>query len=252
MKLATVILAAGKGKRMLNPEKSKVIFELDGKPMIEYVMELALSLSSDKIVLIVGHQKQSVIDFISAKFSEYMDRIHFAHQDEQLGTGHAVMQTAELIKDFDGEVLILSGDVPLLRHDTVNKFIHYHRQGNFDAVLLSAVFSDPFGYGRIIRDSEGNFIDIIEEKDAPEELKNIKEINSGIYIIKNKYLFEGLESLNKDNSQGEYYLTDVFNYFKKENLKIGADPVDDNYEITGINTVDQLNEMEQIIIKRKL
>jgi len=249
MKLATVILAAGKGKRMLNPEKSKVMSELVGKPMIEYVIELALSLNSHKIVLIVGHQKQAVIDFISSRFSEHKDRISFAHQDEQLGTGHAVMQTFPYIKDFDGEVIILSGDVPLLRHSTVNKFIEYHRNGNFDATLLSAVFGEPFGYGRIIRNSAGSFIDIVEEKDASEEQKKINEINSGIYIIKNKYLFEGLDSLDKNNSQGEYYLTDVFNHFKKENLKIGADPVDDNYEITGINTIDQLNEMEQIILK---
>ena len=151
MKLATIILAAGKGKRMLNPEKSKVMFELDGKPMIEYVTELALSLNSQKIVLIVGHQKQTVIDFISSRFSGYKDRISFAHQDVQLGTGHAVMQTYSEIKDFEGEVVILSGDVPLLRHNTVNKFIKYHRDGNFDASLLSAVFSEPFGYGRIIR-----------------------------------------------------------------------------------------------------
>jgi UDP-N-acetylglucosamine diphosphorylase/glucosamine-1-phosphate N-acetyltransferase len=245
--LAAVILAAGKGKRMKNPERAKVMFEINGKPMIDYVVSLALSVHSDRIVLIVGHQKQSVIDLIRNDFQEYNERITFAHQDEQLGTGHAVMQTESILKDFIGDVLILSGDVPLLSKNTVDKFIEFHKSGNFDASLISAFFDDPSGYGRIIRDNDGNFIDIIEHKDSDGEQRKIKEINSGIYLINGKYLFDALKTINADNAQQEYYLTDVFYYFKNKGFKIGAMPVENNPEITGVNSVEQLSQLEKLM-----
>ena len=248
MKLATIILAAGKGKRMKNPDKSKVMFELNGKPLIQHVVDLALKIHSDKIVLIVGHQKQSVINFIGEKYPDDISRIKFAHQDEQLGTGHAVMQTYEELKDFKGDVLILSGDVPMLKFETIKKFLSFHYDNNFQASLLSAIFDDPFGYGRIIRDSDNNFVDIREEKDSSEKEKKIKEINSGIYIIDSELLFEAIKTLKTDNSQGEYYLTDVFKYFRDKGIKIGAIPVDNNIEICGINTIDQLKELENMKI----
>ena len=251
MKLATVILAAGKGKRMKNPDKSKVMFELAGIPLIEYVVNLALKIESEKVVLIVGHQKQSVIDFINLKYESEISKISFAHQDQQLGTGHAIMQTYEILKNFEGDVLILSGDVPLLRYETVENFLTFHKDNNFKASLLSAIFSDPFGYGRIIRDDNGNFIDIIEDKDADDEIKKIKEINSGIYIIDSKLLFESIKTLDTNNSQGEYYLTDIFRYFKENKVPIGAIPVKNNIEIAGINTVEQLEEMSGLINNKK-
>ncbi len=245
MKLATVILAAGKGKRMKNPEKSKVMFDLNGKPLIQYVIELALKIHSDKIVLIVGHRKKSVTDFVNDIFSDDISRIKFAHQDQQLGTGHAVMQTYDELKDFEGNVLILSGDVPLLKFGTIEKFLSFHNDNKFKASLLSAIFEQPFGYGRIIRDANLNFVDIREEKDSSEDEKKIKEINSGIYIIDNKLLFDAIKTLKTDNAQGEYYLTDVFKYFKDKGIKIGAIPVENNIEICGINTIDQLKELEK-------
>jgi UDP-N-acetylglucosamine diphosphorylase/glucosamine-1-phosphate N-acetyltransferase len=246
VKLATVILAAGKGKRMKDPNKSKVMFKLNGKPLIQYVVELALKIHSDKIVLIVGHQKQSVIDFINGKFLNEISKIKFVSQDEQLGTGHAVMQTYNELKDFKGDVLILSGDVPLLKFDTIEKFIAFHYNSKFKASLLSAIFDDPFGYGRIIRNSEKIFVNIREEKDSSEEEKKIKEINSGIYIVDNELLFEAIKTLKTDNAQGEYYITDIFKYFKEKNIEIGAAPVENNIEICGINTIDQLKELENI------
>lgn len=246
-KLATVILAAGKGKRMRNPDKSKVMFPLKGKPMIQHVVELALKIHSEKIILIVGHQKHTVMDFITETFKADMDKISFASQDEQLGTGHAVMQTKSDLENFDGDTLILSGDVPLLRYETVENFLNFHNANNFSASLLSANFENPHGYGRIVRDGNNNFIDIVEEKDADEEVKKIAEINSGIYIVDNKNLFEALKTLKTDNAQGEYYLTDIFNYFKDKNMKIGAVPTENNIEITGVNTVEQLEEMEKMI-----
>lgn len=245
--LATVILAAGKGKRMKNPDKSKVMFELKDKPMIQYVVELALKIHSEKIIIIVGHQKQSVMDFIRETFKNDIDKISFASQDEQLGTGHAVMQTKLYLENFEGDTLILSGDVPLLNVNTVQSFLDFHNENGFSASLLSANFENPFGYGRIVRDGEGNFIDIVEEKDASDDIKKIDEINSGIYIVDNQNLFEALKTLKTDNAQGEYYLTDIFNYFKDKKMKIGAVPTKNNIEITGVNTVEQLEEMEKMI-----
>jgi UDP-N-acetylglucosamine diphosphorylase/glucosamine-1-phosphate N-acetyltransferase len=250
LKLATVILAAGKGKRMKNPDKSKVMFELAGTPLIEYVVNLALKIESEKVVLIVGHQKQSVIDFINLKYENDISKISFAHQDQQLGTGHAIVQTYDSLKNFDGDVLILSGDVPLLRYETVANFLAFHKNNNFKASLLSAILSDPYGYGRI-RDGNGNFIDITEEKDAADEIKKIKEINSGIYIIDSKLLFEAIKTLDTDNAQGEYYLTDIFRYFKENKVSIGAIPVKNNIEIAGINTVEQLEQMSVLINNKK-
>jgi UDP-N-acetylglucosamine diphosphorylase/glucosamine-1-phosphate N-acetyltransferase len=247
MKLATVIMAAGKGKRMKNPDKSKVMFELKGKPMIDYVINLSLKIHSELIIPIVGYQKQSVIDYLQSEFVGDKGKIKFAHQDQQLGTGHAIMQTENILKDFDGSVLILSGDVPLLNYDTVMKFLNYHFDNGFTASLLSAVFENPFGYGRIIRNEKGKFIGIVEEKDATDEQRKIKEINSGIYIIDCKILFDALQTIKTDNAQGEYYLTDVFKYFRNNRMNIGAIPVDNNLEITGINTIEQLAELEKLI-----
>lgn len=246
-KLATVIMGAGKGKRMRNPDKSKVMFELKGKPMIECVVELALKIDSEIIIPIVGHQKQTVMDFISKRFAEEKDCIEFAHQDEQLGTGHALMQTREILESFDGDVLILSGDVPLLKAETVMKFLNYHYGNSFQASLLSAIFENPFGYGRVIRSEDGTFVETVEEKDATDEQRKILEINSGIYIVDCALLFEALSTLSTDNAQGEYYLTDIFKYFRDKKIKIGAVPVDNNIEITGINTVEQLEELENLI-----
>ncbi len=243
--IATVIMAAGKGKRMKNPDKSKVMHELKDKPLIQYVIDLSIEINSGKIIPVVGHQKNSVIDFIKNTYRDKTELFQFAHQDEQLGTGHAVMQTEEFLRDYDGDTLILSGDVPLLKASTVQSFIDFHRKNNFEASLISAIFNDPHGYGRVLRDPAGNFYDIREEKDCSDEERECKEINSGIYFVNNKLLFDALKTLKTDNAQGEYYLTDIFRYFKNKGLKIGAFPVKDNIEITGINTVEQLEELEK-------
>lgn len=246
--LATLILAAGKGKRMRNPEKAKVMYHLKGKPLIAYVIDLSKEIGSERIIVIVGHQRQSVIDFIKSNYKS--DIISFAIQEEQLGTGHAVMKTYPQMKEFDGDVLILSGDVPLLKTKTVRDFINFHTENNFDASLISAKLKNPFGYGRIIRDKFGNLIDIKEEKDASEEERNINEINSGIYIVKSKLLFEALKTVTPDNAQQEYYLTDIFHYFAKNKNKIGAFLTSDSEEILGINTIEQLQELENLLTNK--
>jgi len=266
-KLAVVILAAGLGKRMKNPEKPKVMFELNGKPMIQYVVELALKINAERIISIVGHKREQVIEFLTnllpklpspaeggskelpAGSEDVSNAVFdFAVQEPQLGTGHAVMQTEEFLQDFNGEVLILSGDVPMLRFETVEKLIEEHFSYNRLATMLTAIFKDPTGYGRIIRGSNGSFDKIVEHRDATDEEKKINEMNPAIYIINCKVLFDSLNKITPENDQKEYYLTDIFNFIPKE--KIGTVVTEDEIEVTGINSVDQLREMEKVLKER--
>ena len=245
-KLAVAILAAGLGKRMKSPDKPKVMFEINSRPMIDYVVELAFKVNADLVVPIVGHHREQVINYLDNKFSG--KDIKYAVQSEQLGTGHAVIQTAELLKDFEGEILILSGDVPLLKFETVEKLINEHFSAGNDATLLTTVFENSYGYGRIVRDSEGNFTGIVEEKDATDEQKQIKEINPAIYIVNSKVLFNALSKISPENNQKEYYLTDIFRYIPKE--KTGTVVTNDELEVTGVNSIEQLKEMEDSLNSR--
>ncbi len=245
-KLAVAILAAGLGKRMKSPDKPKVMFEINGRPMIDYVVELAFKVNAEIVVPIVGHHREQVINFLGQKFQG--KDIKYAVQAEQLGTGHAVIQTAELLKDFDGEILILSGDVPLLKFETVVRLINEHFEKNNTATLLTTVFENSHGYGRIVRDAEGNFSRIVEEKDASEEEKQIKEINPAIYIVNAKVLFDALSKISPENNQKEYYLTDIFHFIPKE--KTGTVVTNDELEVTGVNSIEQLKEMEDALNSR--
>jgi len=266
-KIAVVILAAGLGKRMKNPEKPKVMFELNGKPIIQYVVELALKINAERIIPIVGHRRKQVIEFLTdllphlpspseggsgelPKGSEDVSNavFDFAVQEPQLGTGHAVMQTEEFLQDFNGEVLILSGDVPMLRFETLERLIDEHLSNNMLATMLTAIFKDPAGYGRIIRCSDGSFEKIVEHRDATDEEKKINEINPAIYIINCKILFDSLKKITPENDQKEYYLTDIFNFIPK--AKIGTVVTEDEIEVTGINSVNQLLEMEKVLKER--
>lgn len=245
-KLAVAILAAGLGKRMKSPDKPKVMFEINSRPMIDYVVELAFRVNAELVVPIVGHHREQVINYLNSKFPG--KEIKYAVQEEQLGTGHAVIQTESLLKDFDGEILILSGDVPLLKYETVEKLIDEHFSNNNDATLLTTVFQNSYGYGRIVRDAEGNFNRIVEEKDASEEEKKIKEINPAIYIVNSKVLFDALSKISPENSQKEYYLTDIFRFIPKE--KTGTVVTNDELEVTGVNSIEQLKEMEEALNSR--
>ncbi len=218
------------------------MFEINGKPLIAYVVELALKLNADKIIPIVGHHRELVIDYLR---KHYDYNFEFAVQNEQLGTGHAVMRTEELLKDFDGDVLILSGDVPLLRFETVEKLVNERLDKGNTATLLTAVFQNADGYGRIVRDAEGRFIKIVEDKDASDEEKRIKEINPAIYIVDSKTLFDCLKKIKAENKQNEYYLTDIFDFIPRD--KVGTVAVNDENEVKGINSLDHLREMESLI-----
>lgn len=241
---AAVILAAGLGKRMNNPGMPKVMFRLCGRPLVQYVAELAVKAGPDLIIPVVGHRKELVVDFLNSFIPpELKSKLMFAFQDQQLGTGHAVMQTEGMLKDFKGNVLILSGDVPLLRLETVQRLIDEHLKNGRDATLLTAMFGSPAGYGRIVRDGDGRFMKIVEDRDATEEEKKISEINPAIYILKSNVLFEALRRITPDNDQKEYYLTDIFHFIPKE--KVGTVVVEDETEVTGINSIEQLEELER-------
>jgi UDP-N-acetylglucosamine pyrophosphorylase len=245
---ATVIMAAGKGTRMLNSEKAKVMFEVGGRPMIEHVVDLAVGLSSSRIIAVVGYRRESVI----AHLSRVAPSVEFAVQDPQLGTGHAVMQSEQLLAGFRGDVLVLSGDVPLLRQSTIRNLVQHHRKADAVATILTADLDDQSGYGRILRDREGNVVGIVEEKDATAEQRMLREINSGIYIFDSMRLFEALGHINTNNAQKEYYLTDVFAFYWSQKLRVAARKAEDFNEIRGVNTVVQLEEADKFLSSRNV
>ena len=241
--LAVVIMAAGKGTRMKNPDMAKVMFRVNGKPMIEHVVDLALDLRSQITVVVVGWRKESVI----AHLESAAKKVTFVEQSPQLGTGHAVMQAERPLRNFGGDVLVLSGDVPMLTLATVRGLLEFHRQHAAAATVLTCVLADATGYGRVVRDGSGNVTAIVEHQDATSEQQKLTEVNSGIYVFDRARLFEGLQSITPDNAQKEYYLTDVFEYFWRNNLKVWAVAADDPREVQGINTVQQLEDIRSKI-----
>lgn len=244
-KLATVILAAGKGTRMKNPSMAKVMAELAGKPLIGHVADMTRQLGSDLDVAVVGYKKEAVIEFLSANY----DNIEFAEQNEQLGTGHAVAQAESALGKFNGNVLILCGDVPLLKAATLEKFIKAHTNAAADVSVLSTIIDDPTGYGRIVRDADGQFTKISEQKDATEEEKLFKEINSGVYVLSAEKLFTSLKQVSNSNAQGEYYLTDIIAILRDKGATVKAFPSATFDELQGINSPEDLRRAEAYYLK---
>lgn len=245
-KFATIIMAAGKGTRMKDSSKPKVMFEVNGKPMVEHVVELAQSLGAERIITIVGFQREALYSHLE----NVAPMVEFAVQDPQLGTGHAIMQAEPFLRRYEGDVLVLSGDVPILSAKTILNLIEHHRDNNAAGTILTAMMDDPAGYGRILRSKSGYVLGIVEHKDATDEQKKIKEINSGIYLFDSRYLFSSLQHINPHNAQNEYYLPDVFSHFWRQKLVVAAMATDDPNEIRGVNTVEQLQEAELALKKR--
>ncbi len=241
--VATVILAAGKGTRMKS-DLPKVLHPLNDKPMVHYVIDAAQAIGSEKVVLIIGHKKE-LVEEATADLS-----VEYAVQSPQLGTGHAVLQSAPNLENFEGNVLVLSGDVPLLQAETLKNLVDYHRESGAIATLLTTEMTDPTGYGRVIRNPEGDVTQIVEEKDASDEIRAIKEINVGIYVFRAKELFATLPEVKNDNRQGEYYLPDVLKIYVQRGEKLAARLTRDVEETHGINTVDQLKNAEAILNQR--
>jgi bifunctional UDP-N-acetylglucosamine pyrophosphorylase / glucosamine-1-phosphate N-acetyltransferase len=239
---AAIILAAGKGTRMKS-EKAKVIFELAGKPMIQRVVDTASKLNCDKICVVVGHQKDSVINILNEA-----PNLVFANQEEQLGTGHAIMIAEEQFRDFTGDIIILAGDVPLLTSGTLLKLLEFHRGSGAACTVLTAVLEDAGKYGRIIRDSAQQLMGIVEFKDATCEQKQIKEFNTGIWCFQSAALFDSIHKIDNNNAQHEYYLTDTLSVLFRQGKKVEALITDDLSEVSGINSQEQLADLENIYL----
>ncbi len=258
MKVKAIILSAGKGTRFKS-EKPKVLHEILGKPMLFYVKTSAQWINPDEIIFVVGHKKEQVKQYISC------DRCTIVEQDNQLGTGHAVQITLPHWKDFDGFLIILNGDTPLIKGQTLKDALEYakamllyeganmnsysseYKNEKFAGVVLTAKVPNPYGYGRIIKDENGKVIKIVEEKDASLEEKRINEVNSGIYIFYAPFLKEVINRLDNKNAQNEYYLTDVITLLKEEGKEIYALEIPDYTEILGVNDRWQLAYVENIL-----
>lgn len=244
--LCTIILAAGYGKRMKS-KLPKVLHKVSGTPMIQHVVDLSKQVGSHEVVCVVGHGRDLVEKALENQ------HLKFVVQEVQLGTGHAVKVAEDYINE--GDVLVLFGDAPLLSEATLEAFIKHHRDGGYDASLISTIFDDPTGYGRIVRDASGAFDKIVEHKDADSEIRSIREINSGIGLFEANRLKWALSELRNNNQQGEYYLTDVFEVIKLAGGKISAFITDDPTEVMGVNDRLALAEAEkyhQDHIKKKL
>jgi UDP-N-acetylglucosamine pyrophosphorylase len=242
-RLAVVVMAAGKGTRMNNPSVAKVMYTINGRPLVEWVVDLAARLDSARTVVVVGWQKDAVIGHLAGTHPS----VRCVEQSPQLGTGHAVMQAEMELLGYDGDVLVLSGDVPMLTYRTARALIDNHRASGATATVLTALLDDATGYGRIIREGGGNVTGIVEQKDATPDERAIREINSGIYLFDSANLFEGLRHITTDNAQHEYYLTDVFRYFWRNKLPVSAVMAHDPLEVGGINTPGQLEEARRIL-----
>lgn len=240
--LVTVILAAGAGTRMKSA-KAKVAHEVCGKAMLQWVMDAAMGAGSTQTIVVVGHQADQVRSLTP-------EEVACVLQEAQLGTGHAVMMAQSILEDMQGTVMVLCGDTPLIRAETLEKAHGLHRDMGNDVTVITAEMANPDGYGRIIRESDGTVSAIVEHRDANAEQRKIREINSGMYLFEIPALLTALSSLSNENSQGEYYLTDALESIRESNGRTGAYLVSDADEIMGVNDRAQLSEAEAILSKR--
>ncbi len=237
-----VVLAAGQGTRMKS-DLYKVLHSVCGKPMVEHVIDHIHGLGADRIVTVVGHGAEAVEETLGQK-SEYV------LQQEQLGTAHAVQQAEALIGNLEGTTLVVCGDTPLIRSETMEALIAHHQATGAKATILTAHADDPTGYGRIIRGDDGQVLRNVEQKDATEEEKKVTEINTGTYCFDNKALFETLKKVKNDNAQGEYYLPDVVGILQSEHARVSAFVTDDFSETLGVNDRVVLAEAESVMRRR--
>jgi UDP-N-acetylglucosamine diphosphorylase/glucosamine-1-phosphate N-acetyltransferase len=242
--LSAIVLAAGKGTRMKSSHP-KVAFKLADKPMIQRVVNTALQVDCKKICVVVGFQKESVIAAL-----EEDDKLTFAEQKEQLGTGHAVLITEDHFQDEETDILILCGDVPLLSSNTIDKVYHAHKEQNASCTVLTAFLDDAGKYGRILRDEQNQVCGIVEFKDATEAQREIKEFNTGIYCFNSADMFAALKSTSNNNLQNEYYLTDTLSILRSQGKVVSSVVLEDLMEVSGVNSQEQLSELEEIFLDR--
>ena len=239
-RFSTIVLAAGKGTRMKS-SLVKVLHPILGKPMLSYPIAVAREVGTKEIVIVVGHQAE----LVKESFND--NDLLFVYQGEQLGTGHAVLQTKDRFLDFEGTILILCGDVPLITPSTVKVLLDYHISGDAAVTVLTTVLETPHGYRRIVKKTGADILKIVEERDATSEEKMIREINTGIYCVESKFLFEALADIDNKNAQGEYYLTDIVKIARRRGHTARSFIANDPVEIMGINNPDDLKLATRII-----
>ena len=241
--MVALVLAAGKGTRMKS-DLPKVLHPVGGRPMVSHVLQSARAAGADRAIVVIGFEADSVRETLK-------DSVEYVVQTEQLGTGHAVIQARESLQDFDGTIMVLCGDTPLLTGATLINLAQEHLRMSAAATVLTANLSDPAGYGRVIRDAAGQVQKIVEQKDASSEELAVCEINTGIYCFSCKELFGALAAIGRDNAQGEYYLTDVLEELNRRGKIVRAVVAADFSETMGINSRVQLAEAEIILRDRK-
>lgn len=236
-----LVLAAGKGTRLQSDlyNMPKVMRLAAGRPLLAWVLDNLNFLPVEDIILVVGYMQEKIRE----QFSNYT----FAEQVEQKGTGHAVLCARNLLKDFDGAILVCCGDMPLMKKSSYRELLNEHIKNDNACTLLSGTSDEPLSYGRIVRDLFGNFERIVEEKDATEAERAIKELNAGVYVFNSKWLFSCLDDLKSDNAQGEYYLTDVPRMIKERGGNVGVCCSCLGDELLGVNTPEQLIQAEKIL-----
>lgn len=237
-----IILAAGQGTRMKS-KLYKVLHPVCGKPMVQHVLDQVSSLSADEVITVIGHGA----DIVKQKMN---GQCEFVLQEQQLGTGHAVLQTRNILADKEGITLVVCGDTPLLKAETLEALMDQHVKQNAKVTVLTAIADDAFGYGRVIRNHEGLVEKIVEHKDANEEELKVKEINTGTYCFDNRALFEALQKVTNENAQGEYYLPDVIGILKSEGQIVSAFTTDDFSESLGVNDRVALAHAEKVMRMR--
>lgn len=243
MKRCAIILAAGKGTRMKS-ELPKVIHRVNGIPMVKKVVNILNIAGVTESIAVLGHKKEEVL-------SEFEGKLDFVVQEQQLGTADAVMAASEKLECFNGTVIVLCGDTPLIKNSTLEELISFHENKNAAATVMSCEFKNPFGYGRIIKDINGNIEAIVEEKEASSEVKKIKEVNTGFYCFDSKKLFSALKKVDNNNEKGEYYLTDVIKILKNAGELVEAFKINDEDEVLGVNSLEQLSQASKILRNRK-
>lgn len=239
--LAALILAAGEGTRMKS-DLAKVLHTLCGRSMIHYVIEVVRDISPSRIIVVVGHQADTV-----KKELDDGAGLEFVLQRERLGTGHAVMMAEQHLHDFTGTVVVLNGDTPLLKAETLGALIDFHRSSGASATVLSALVDDASGYGRIVRGEGGELLRIVEHKDATESERMINEINSGIFCFESGDLFDSLGEIDRRNVQGEYYITDVMEILRRNGKRTEVYRSSRKEDVLGINDVEQLRAAERLM-----
>ncbi|RKX27669.1 MAG: hypothetical protein DRP45_00495 [Candidatus Zixiibacteriota bacterium] len=238
-KRAAIVLAAGQGKRMKS-DLPKVLHTICGRSIIKVLLDTLTFLDIDRLVVVIGHKGEMV----QQELADYPAK--FAWQKEQLGTAHAVKMAADVMADFDGTTLVAAGDVPFLSRGSIERLFEVHESTGAAATCLSAIFGDPKGYGRIVRDGDSDILKaIVEHKDADEETLSIAEINTGTFCFDNRLLFEAIEQVGSDNAQQEFYLTDAIKILHDKDLRTSVVIAADPDEVRGINSAEQLKFLEK-------